>query len=419
MLLDAHPINHEPNHRNVTQTIENNPPIIDMTCDDDETDYDDEPKQLVDPPRRAAPNLVDRAQTWKVGDRCLAKFRAQPGMQNWRSSAAATWYAATIHSVSDDNKRFDLVYDDGDKEALVPLRFLRREEPAEAAAAAAAPASDEKKTEGKRARTPDSDASSDSKTSDDEKKKAKRQRRELGSLMEHATNHCRPAGLARGVFGAPTGPRCAKKAPADEQKSEPENPSRVPCSVNHQAELPKPEDVSCERGDVLIDPLIDQAAAQARELPRPKDPTDFEPVTEVATAERLAPPPAEDEDKTLNKTGTENAPAAAGGTRLKMIDLLVKDGLGLSATLCAALVDAVGCENKAKYRSVRLNLRQNPAVVTALTNAQERGDDFALLLRCVCDLSIFTREKEQIQLPIRPEGADEYRYVAGQFLPRE
>ena len=43
----------------------------------------------------------------------------------------------------------------------------------------------------------------------------------------------------------------------------------------------------------------------------------------------------------------------------------------------------------------------------------------ALLLRCVCDLSIFTREKEQIRLPIRPEGADEYRYVAGQFLPRE
>ena len=58
-------------------------------------------------------------------------------------------------------------------------------------------------------------------------------------------------------------------------------------------------------------------------------------------------------------------------------------------------------------------------MVTALTNAQERGDDFALLLRCVCDLSIFTREKEQIKLPIRPEGADEYRYVAGQFLPRE
>ena len=109
----------------------------------------------------------------------------------------------------------------------------------------------------------------------------------------------------------------------------------------------------------------------------------------------------------------------AGGAREKMIDLLIKDGLGLSATLCAALVDKVGCEDKRTFRSVRLNLRQNPAVVTALTNAQGGGGNFALLLRCVCDLSIFTREKEQIKLPIRPEGADEYRYVAGQFLPRE
>ena len=100
-----------------------------------------------------------------------------------------------------------------------------------------------------------------------------------------------------------------------------------------------------------------------------------------------------------------------------MIDLLVADGLGLSARLCAALVDAVGCSNRSKYRSVRFNLGQNPAVVSALSNAQ--GDDFELLLRCVADLSVFAREKEKAPLPIRPEGAEEYRYVAGQFVPRE
>jgi len=60
-----------------------------------------------------------------VGWRCEAKFRAQSV-----GSSFARWYPGVIESVSNDGRKCDVLFDDGDRERHVPLRFLRGPTPA-------------------------------------------------------------------------------------------------------------------------------------------------------------------------------------------------------------------------------------------------------------------------------------------------
>ena len=54
---------------------------------------------------------------WSPGDRVEAKFAANRG--------GRTWYTGVIKALSDDGRRCDIAYDDGDEEARVPIRLVR------------------------------------------------------------------------------------------------------------------------------------------------------------------------------------------------------------------------------------------------------------------------------------------------------
>lgn len=57
---------------------------------------------------------------WKPGDRVEAKYRAQTvGAHN------ALWFTGRIERVCSGGKRFDIAFDDGDREERVPQKFLR------------------------------------------------------------------------------------------------------------------------------------------------------------------------------------------------------------------------------------------------------------------------------------------------------
>jgi len=57
---------------------------------------------------------------WRGGDYCDAKYLAQEV-----GSALARWYPGRIVGVSDNGLRCDVLFDDGDYEASVPVRFIR------------------------------------------------------------------------------------------------------------------------------------------------------------------------------------------------------------------------------------------------------------------------------------------------------
>lgn len=85
----------------------------------------EESKPMQTSPKRkaAAGKPVRKAVThlaWALGERCEAKFRAKEvGSHN------AFWFAGMVERVSSSGKRCDVAYDDGDREADVPLRYLR------------------------------------------------------------------------------------------------------------------------------------------------------------------------------------------------------------------------------------------------------------------------------------------------------
>merc|ERR1719152_1061025 len=79
--------------------------------------------------------MTEEAQTkppkaWQPGDLCEAKYRAQQvGSHN------ALWFAGRVEAVSSDGKRYDIQFDDGDREARVPRKYVRVRSAARAAAA--------------------------------------------------------------------------------------------------------------------------------------------------------------------------------------------------------------------------------------------------------------------------------------------
>ena len=64
----------------------------------------------------------DGANLWSLGQPVEAKWKAQNAI--WLRGAGK-WFPGRIASVPDDEGRCDVMYDDGDFEALVPGRFLR------------------------------------------------------------------------------------------------------------------------------------------------------------------------------------------------------------------------------------------------------------------------------------------------------
>jgi hypothetical protein len=259
--------------------------------------------------------IVERTSTakhnkhaWKANDRCLAKFRAQTvGSHN------AFWYPGRIASVSASGKKCDVVFDDGDREACVPLRFLR---------------------------------------------------------------------LPQESDGKGDAPRCESES------------DDVP-----------PGEPGADVGNVAVTAMPEQ------------------PASALAT-----PPPVEaraaDDDETTATTALPHVPSRGSpldDLRQKMVDLLANDmevlGLDARAFDLGAVVDALGC-NRARFRSVRFNLKRQWSVTDALA----RG---AISVASVADLSAFSKERTVSGLPlahklyeVAHEGcAPEYRYRGGQYLP--
>ena len=69
-----------------------------------------------------AARAEDGANLWSLGQPVEAKWKAQNAI--WLRGAGK-WFPGRIASVPDDEGRCDVMYDDGDFEALVPGRFLR------------------------------------------------------------------------------------------------------------------------------------------------------------------------------------------------------------------------------------------------------------------------------------------------------
>jgi len=79
------------------------------------------PVQQPESESAAPPSAREPAKrvAWRVGDRCEAKYRAQS-----EGSAVTRWFPGKIEAVSEE-KGLDVVFDDGDFEAHVPLRYVR------------------------------------------------------------------------------------------------------------------------------------------------------------------------------------------------------------------------------------------------------------------------------------------------------
>ena len=99
-----------------------------------------------------------------------------------------------------------------------------------------------------------------------------------------------------------------------------------------------------------------------------------------------------------------------------MVSYLVKDlaPLGVSAALCSLVINAIG-ENRARFRSVRHNLKHNVADATLGLAAG------TVSLQSIADGSAFvTKKVAAVHSMSEPyEAEPEYRYRGGQYLPVE